>query len=180
MNLDQAPFIIAPVAKRMAELEGPKLGGFYANIIVNWLEGIPLTSVRTKAEFSKKLEDLISIIYSRVQFLLPWGLYATHELVQEECRRRSITSYNDEILSLAYLVDAGVPNFDALRLVNLEFERVDAARIAKAYSRLQNRDADIVGWLINESKSTILRIVRGSDNRRLDYDLDKILDSLVS
>jgi hypothetical protein len=178
VNLGQAPYIISPVATRMAELEGPKLGGLYSSVIVNWLEGIPLMSVKTKASFNKKLEELISIIYSRIQFLLPWGLYATHELVQEECRRRRITTYNDEILSLAYLVDSGVPNFDALRLVNLEFERVDATRLAKSYAQLRNRDTDIVGWLINESKSTIRDIVRGSDNRRLDYDLDKILDTI--
>lgn len=178
VNSMQAPYLIGPVAKRMAELEGPKLGGLYSSVIVNWLEGIPLTSVKTQADFSKRLEELISIIYSRVQFLLPWGLYATHALVQEECRRRNITTYNDEILSLAYLVDAGVPNFDALRLVNLEFERVDATRLAKYYLQLRDRDTDIIGWLISEAKSTILRVVRGSDNRRLDYDLDKLLDAI--
>lgn len=101
-----------------------------------------------------------------------------HELVQEECRRRNIVNYNDEILSLAYLVDAGVPNFDALRLVNLEFERVDATRIAKVYLQLRSRDTDIVGWLTNQTKLTIFDIVKGSDNRRLDYDLDSLLDRI--
>jgi hypothetical protein len=178
VNITQVPYIVGPVAARMAELEGPKLGGFYSNVIVNWLEGIPLTTVKSQSSFDKKLEDLISVIYSRIQYLLPWGLYAMHELVQEECRQRNITSYTDEILSLAYLVDSGVPNFDALRLVNLDFERVDATRLSKAYLSLHQRDTDILGWLINTDRNSIFSISRGSDNRRLDFDLNRLLDSL--
>lgn len=178
INVKKAPYIIGPVARLMAELEGPKLGGLYSSVALNWLEGIPLTILQSRSGLNNTLEELISVIYSRIQYLLPWGLYAMHELVQEECRRRNIVNYNDEILSLAYLVDAGVPNFDALRLVNLEFERVDATRIAKVYLQLRSRDTDIVGWLTNQTKLTIFDIVKGSDNRRLDYDLDSLLDRI--
>ncbi len=178
VNIDQVPFIVGPVAARMAELEGPKLGGFYSSVIVNWLEGVPLTTVKSQAKFNEKLENLISVIYSRIQYLLPWGLYAMHELVREECQQRNITSYTDEILSLAYLIDSGVPNFHALRLVNLDFERVDATRLSKAYLRLSPRSMDILGWLVSTDKNIIFSISRGGDNRRLDFDLNRLLDSL--
>src|SRR5262249_19168570 len=125
VNLEKAVYYLSPVAKRITEMEGTKLGGFLGAVIVNWLSGVPLTTVKLKSSFEKSLEDMISIIYSRVQFLLPWGLYATHKLVEEEASKRSINAYDGGLLAIAYLVDAGVPNFEALRLVNLDFERVD-------------------------------------------------------
>lgn len=32
---------------------------------------------------------------------------------------------------------------------------------------------DIIGWLITERKEIVQSCLRGSDNRRLDYDLDR-------
>ena len=74
------------------------------------------------------------MIYSRIQYLLPWGLYAFDRLVQEEAERREI-AYNNAIRSVAFLVDAGVPGFDALRLTHTDVERVDATRLAKRYKQ---------------------------------------------
>lgn len=181
VNLDNVVYVVGPVTKRMAELEGGKLGGFYTSVIVQWLAGLPLTKVKAQANVQNTLEELISVIYSRVQFLLPWGLYAMHELVLEECKRRGLSVYDEEILTLAYLIDAGVPNFDALRLVNLEFERVDATRLSKAYAMMKQRariDTDIIGWLITQSRSNLYRILRGSDNRPIDHDLPQLLDQI--
>ncbi|MEW6130743.1 MAG: DEAD/DEAH box helicase [Acidobacteriota bacterium] len=177
INFNQAKYIVGPVAKRMAELEGPKLGGLYTEVILQWLSGVPLVSVKSKAEYKDSLEELIKVIYSRIQYLLPWGLYAFHRLVEEELKRRNIFSYSDEILSLAYLVDAGVPNYDALRLVRLDMERVDATRLAKEYhKRKPYLDTDIIGWLLKEDLDSVLAFVRGSDNRRIDPDLIRLLN----
>ncbi|OBW63495.1 MAG: hypothetical protein A9183_07170 [Dehalococcoides mccartyi] len=181
INFDTVPYVVGPVAARMAELEGPKLGGFYSSVIVNWLSGFPLMTVKSLSNYQHTLEDLISVIYSRVQYLLPWGLYATHELLCQECRNRGLTSYNDEVLSLAYLVDAGVPNFDALRLIGLDFERVDASRLSKEYKQKKSHlGVDIIGWLATENRDVIVSCVRGTDNRRLDYDFFSLLEKLSS
>jgi len=143
------------------------------------LSGVPLNIVRTKAAFKDRLEELISVIYSRVQYLLPWGLYAFHRIIEAECQRRGIVDYNESILSIAYLVDAGVPNFDALRLVNLDFERVDATRLSLAFRRLRKQeDTDIIGWLMVEKKSTLYKILRGTDNRAIDFDFDNLIADL--
>jgi len=171
INLDRAQYVVGPVAARMAELEGPKLGGFYSNVIIHWLSGVPLSTYELSA-WDGRLENLISVIYSRIQYLLPWGLYAMDKIVEEEAKKRKIP-YNNDICSLAYLADAGVPDFDALRLVGLEIERVDATRLSNFYYRKGGltQGVDIVGWLINEKASAIENCVKGVDNRRLDYDL---------
>ncbi|HEV7377902.1 MAG TPA: hypothetical protein VGN95_24685 [Pyrinomonadaceae bacterium] len=181
VNLSQATYIVGPVAKRMTEQKGAALGGFYSEVILYWLAGVPFTVVRSRARNNfSRLEDLISVIYSRVQYLLPWGLYAMHRIVEEEATKRRIP-YNEEIRSLAYLADAGVPNFDALRLVALNLERVDATRLSSMYTRLDIREElnlDIVGWLIREKQEVIEQAVRGSDNRRIDYDLFALIEEL--
>jgi hypothetical protein len=61
LDLEQLRYVVAPVAARMAELEGPKLGGFYTDVIVNWLSGIPLSRVKTRAQYDDTMENLISI-----------------------------------------------------------------------------------------------------------------------
>ena len=171
-----APYCIGPVASRMAELEGTKLGGFLSDVIVSWLRGLPLLTVKLRANWRQSPEELISVIYSRIQYLLPWGLYAMHRIVLEEAKRRSIV-YNDEILKMAYLVDAGVPSFDALQLVNQNFERVDATRISNYYRRYR-KDTTIIKWVNAQSTDTIIGCVRGRDNRRLDSDLFLLLGKL--
>jgi hypothetical protein len=171
-----AQFYIGSVASRMAELEGTKLGGFLTDVIMSWLQGLPLLTVKLRAKWKKSPEKLIAVIYSRIQFLLPWGLYAMHRIVLEEAEKRSIV-YSDEILKIAYLVDAGVPSFDALQLVNHDFERVDATRIANNYRRYR-QDTTILEWVNAQSPNTIIGYVRGSDNRRLDSDLFTLLPKL--
>jgi superfamily II DNA/RNA helicase len=180
LNLNQCRYVVGPVAKRMAELEGPTLGGIYSEVIVNWLAGIPLETVRARSQsLGGRLEDLISVIYSRIQYLLPWGLYAMDSIVEEEAKRRHI-DYENEILSLAQLADAGVPSFDALRLVHLDFERVDATRLAYAYQRRGGLrlGVDVVGWLRRQPIAQIHQSLKGADNRRIDYDLPTLLENL--
>lgn len=176
INFDQAKYFIGPVAKHMAELEGPKLGGFLSEVILQWLSGAPFTLLRTNlsgALRTSSIEDLIALIYSRVQFLLPWGLYAADKLVETEAANRQIT-YLNELRSIAYLVDSGVSNFDAMRLVHMEFERTDAQRLSVAYRREGGLrlGIDVISWLKTKNTDVIKRLVRGSDNRRLDYDLE--------
>jgi len=181
LNFTQIPYIIGPVSKRIAELEGERLGGIYSEIITNWLSGVPLSVVRgTSKGFTGRLEDLISIIYSRIQFLLPWGLYATDSIIEEEAKKRNIP-YNNEVRKLSYLTDAGVPNFDSLRLVNLNFERVDATRLTKYYQQIGGQDrlgVDILGWISNEDPRTLATVIRGIDGRRTDYDLNSIIANI--
>lgn len=182
VNLNQSKFVIGPVAKRMSELEGPALGGLFSDVIIQWLSGISLTKItRKEDDWWKRLEDLISVIYSRIQFLLPWGLYAMDRIVDEEAKRRSIP-YNNEIGKLAYLADAGVPSFDALTLVNLDIERVDAARLASVFRKSggYSTGVDIVGWVLSLPVERAIAIVKGIDQRRIDHDFVKTLSALRS
>jgi hypothetical protein len=183
INLEQAKYVIGPIAKHMAELEGPKLGGFLSEVILLWLSGIPFASLRARLSGnlrSSTIEDLIALVYSRVQFLLPWGLYAADRLVEVEARRRKLT-YLNELRSVAYLVDSGVSSFDAVRLVHLDFERTDAERIAAAFRRAGGirLGVDVVQWLATKSMDEIRPIVRGPDNRRVDFDLENRLNVLA-
>jgi len=170
LNLDQAQYIIGPVAKRMSELEGPSLGGFLSDVIVHWLSGVTFTSIRAQSKFEKRLEDLIAVIYSRVQYLLPWGLWATDWLIEQESERRKI-NYDNQVKNLAYLADAGVPNFNALRLTQLSFERVDSTRLSFAYSKAGGLDTgvDCVGWVISQPPVALEIVIRGQDNRRIEH-----------
>ena len=181
-NLDQAKYVIGPVAKHMAELEGPKLGGFLSEVVLLWLSGVPFAALRanlTGTLRSNTIEDLIALVYSRIQFLLPWALYAADRLMESEAERRGIT-YLNELRSLAYLVDAGVSSFDAMRLVHFEFERTDAERLAAAYRAEGGlrTGVDIVPWLVTKPLDRIRAIVNGPDNRRLDYDLEERLSTI--
>jgi superfamily II DNA/RNA helicase len=179
LNLDQARYIVGPVAKRMAELEGPSLGGFLSDVIVRWLSGVPFTSIMAQTRFSRRLEDLIAVIYSRVQFLLPWGLWATDWLVANECARREI-GYDGSVKKMAYLADAGVPSFDALTLFHAELERVDATRLAAAYHRMGGggTGVDCLGWVLVQSRPVLERILRGVDERRIEYGFFESLEAL--
>ena len=185
VNISQARYIVGPVAKRMAELEGTKLGGFLSDTIMNWITGLPLAVIHEKVNSDnrksslKSLEDLINVIYSRVQFLLPWGLYAADSIIQAVAGEQDIP-YENEVRSLARLADAGVPNFDALRLVGLEFERVDATRLSFEYYRRGGTKlgVDIVSWLVNLPIEQSMRIIRGMDGRKIDYDFVGNIESL--
>jgi len=170
VNLDQARFVVGPVAKRMSELEGPALGGFLSDVILHWLSGVTFSSIRAMTDFSDRLEDLIAVIYSRVQYLLPWGLWATDWLIEKETAQRHI-NYNNEVKNLAYLADAGVPNFNALHLTHMRIERVDATRLSRAYSRAggDRTGVDVVGWVMNQSAEQLSRHLRGQDNRRMEH-----------
>ena len=177
INEDHIIFLLSPVAARMRELEGRKLGQFLTAIVQQWIYGVPFSGIR--CESAQRIEDLVSVVYSRIQYLLPWGLYAFDRLVQEESNRRRI-EYSNAIRSVAYLVDAGVPGFDALRLTNAGFERVDATRLAKKYkeSGRFSLGADVVGWLSGLSQTEISSIVMGSDRRRIDFDLARVVREL--
>jgi hypothetical protein len=180
INKRQLPYTLSPVLKRMSELEGNRLGAFYTDLVTEWCSGHPFSSIRRQPRYKEsKLEELIRIMYSRVQYMLPWGLYAADRFVEEEAARRSIP-YNNELRSFAYLVDAGVPDLSALRLTTYGFERTDAARLADAYRR--EHDAyelvDIVGWVRGCAREEIYAIVRGPDRRRLDFDLNDLLERI--
>lgn len=170
LNLGQAQYIVGPVAKRMSELDGPNLGGFLSDVIVKWVSGITFTSIRSESNFSKRLEDLISVIYSRVQFLLPWGLWATDALIAREAEKRGL-NYEGQVKKLAYLADAGVPNFDALGLFHSGFERVDATRLSLAYRHAGGvgLGVDCFGWINSQPQEALRRIVSGRDGRRLEH-----------
>jgi superfamily II DNA/RNA helicase len=185
INFTQARPLVAVVADRMSELEGTKLGALQTELIMQWLSGIPFNTVkrttwsgRRSGNVAKSLEDLISHLYSRVQFLLPWGLYALDKLVKAEAKLREL-EYNNQIGLIAYLVDAGVPCFDALRLTSVDMERVDATRLAHAFRDSGASGAtDIIGWLLVQPRRVIEKLLAGPDNRRLDYDLNKVLSQL--
>lgn len=177
----RAESVIRPLATRVAELEGRTLGGFLGDVIVQWLQGVAFARIR-RGEPQLRLrrrEDVISIAYSRVQYRLPWRLYAFDRLVDDACRRR--IPYAAELQSMAYLADAGVPDLAALWPVGLDFERVDATRVAAEYRRVgvaRARSSGIASWIVSERRDAIIRVVRGFDRRRLDFGLDRLMDGL--
>ena len=83
-------------------------------------------------------------------------------------------------MSLANLADAGVPGFDELRLVHLDFERTDATRISAEYHRQGGlkTGVNILGWVANTPRQEIEKLIQGRDRRRLDYDLENTLARL--
>ena len=177
INEGQIKYLVAPVASRMGELEGGKLGGFITAVVRQWILGVPFSRIRSERD--DRIEDLVAVVYSRIQYLLPWGLYAFDRLVREEAAKRGIF-YNNAIRSVAYLVDAGVPGFDALRLTRAEIERVDATRLAARYRQLGGLGLgiDVVGWLAGLPQDEIDRIISGQDNRRVDFDLQGLVGRL--
>lgn len=174
--------LLYPIAERMTEFEGMKLGGFTAYIASHWIEGHPLSTIRERSAHRGQPRDyssLIRIIYSRIQYLLPWALFGVSELLQYEARKRNIF-FGSGVKDLSILASEGVPNFDALTLVlNLNIERVDATRLASSYSR-QKQDTDIIGWFKGLSWPTIAGIVSGSDKRRIDPELKLIHEQLLN
>ena len=177
INESQIEYLVSPVAARMGELDGGKLGGFITALVRQWVLGVPFSHIRK--ERTQRVEDLVSVVYSRIQHLLPWGLYAFDRLVDEEAARRGVP-YNNAIRSVAYLVDAGVPGFDALRLTHAEVERVDAARLAARYKQLGGLrlGVNVVGWLAGLSPDDISTVVSGPDSRRVDFDLPGVIRRL--
>lgn len=175
INFNQIKFILGPVLARMAELEGQRLGGFYSELVIEWCRGKPFTDLR-RTEREDTLEKLIRLLYSRIQYILPWGLYAMDRFVVEEAEKRSI-DYGNEINLLAYLVDAGVPDLAALSLTRLDFERTDAARLSRAYfaSSEVSETTKIEHWLRVQPPERLTAIVRGRDHRSLDYDFRELI-----
>lgn len=158
-------FLIGPLAKNLLAFEGEALGGFTSFIARKWIEGIPLSNMRGEDEGD--FGALVSTVYGRIQYLLPWGLYGLSELVEYEARIRSI-AVGTGLRDLSVLAAEGVPNFDALQLLmTFGMERVDAARLSTRY-KSRRRDADISSWFRATSWAEIERTVRGSDSRRID------------
>ncbi|MCA1549696.1 DEAD/DEAH box helicase [Bradyrhizobium sp. BRP19] len=167
-NFERLGYLIGPVAKHLIAFEGAALGGAIAFLAEKWIRGIPLSNFQSErgASFGR----MVSNVYGRMQYLLPWGLFGMHELLQYEARLRSIT-VGDGLSALSVLAAEGVSNFNALQLVlDLGMERVDATRLAERYKR-EKVLADISDWFVSKNWSEIERVVRGADNRRVDPSL---------
>jgi hypothetical protein len=167
-NFERLGFLIGPVAKHLIAFEGSALGGAIAFLAEKWIRGIPLASFQVDrgASFGR----MVSNVYGRMQYLLPWGLFGMHELLQYEAKLRSIP-VGDGLSALSVLAAEGVSNFDALKLVlDLGIERVDATRLAERYKR-ERVPVDISEWLVGTAWSEVERIVRGPDARRVDPSL---------
>jgi DEAD/DEAH box helicase len=176
---ERARYVLNAVLYRMTEFDGSGLGAFYLDAVIDWCRGIPFSTIRNPT--NRRLEDLISVMYSRIEYLLPWGLWAVDRFLQEEAQERGLT-YGHEIAQLAYLADAGVPNFDALRLVHQKFERTDATRLSHAFhGDSQARETtDVFGWLRGQEPERLRGIVRGRDRRAIDYDFGALLGDIKS
>jgi hypothetical protein len=164
-NFERLGFLIGPVAKHLIAFEGGALGGAIAFLAEKWIRGIPLADFQTErgASFGR----MVGNVYGRMQYLLPWGLFGMHELLQYEAKIRSI-AVGEGLSALSVLAAEGVPNFDAIKLViDLGIERVDATRLAERYRR-EKVAADISAWFLAKSWPEIDRIVRGADARRID------------
>lgn len=179
-KFDTLGYLLGPVSKFMSEFEGDKLGGVTSFVSCVWVEGQPLTSIRDRQQ-NKNLGELVRIIYSKVQYLLPWALYGVAELLSYEAKRRRI-KVQGGVRDLSVLAAEGVPNFDALQLVmGLGMERVDATRIAAAYGTSnggKRRTTDILGFFKGLEAKDLFRIVRGNDRRRIDPDIYGIWQKL--
>lgn len=165
-------YFFSAVMARMAEPEGGRLGGgFMANLVVEWCRGIPFAGFGTRTR-SGSLEELINLMYTRIQYMLPWALYAVDQFMSEECAHRGKV-YEGQVHLMAYLVDAGVPDFGALRLTHAGLERADATRLSRAHQSDPEARAttNVLAWVAGQEDSLLRTIVRGADNRRLDYDL---------
>ncbi|WP_213878586.1 DEAD/DEAH box helicase [Pseudomonas sp. dw_358] len=172
-KFDALSYLLGPVSKFMSEFEGDKLGGVTSFVSCIWVEGQPLTSIRDR-QTNKNLGELVRMIYSKVQYLLPWALYGVAELLSYEAKRRGI-KVQGGVRDLSVLAAEGVPNFNALQLVmGLGVERVDATRIAAAYGAPnwgKRRTTDIIGFFKGLDMKELFRIVRGNDRRRIDPDI---------
>ena len=63
----QIDYLLSPVAARMGELEGGKLGGFFTALVHQWILGVSFS--RIPREGPQRVEDLVAVIYSRIQYL---------------------------------------------------------------------------------------------------------------
>lgn len=178
INLGALKYIVGPVLKRMAELEGRKLSGIYTDLVTEWCRGKPFARLPLVARLSSR-EKLISFMYSQISYTLPWGLWASDRFVAEEAAARHIP-YDHEVRSVAQLVDKGVPDYAALVLTNQGFERTDAARLSDAYfaDRQAVKQTDIVRWMRVQPRPKLLNIVQGPDRRRLDHDFGRLMKAL--
>lgn len=178
LNNREARFAIEAVCGRMTELEGRRLIELYSSIAMDWIQGKPIHLLR-KLTSTPKIEDLVRIVYSKVQFLLPWGLYALDEFIHSESQKRGII-YSHEVRNLAYFCDSGVSNFNALRISNLGFERVDAMRLASALGRgIRGSDSnELINRIIKTETGRLTEIVQGPERRRLDYDFIPLINKL--
>jgi hypothetical protein len=165
-------YFFSAIMARMAEPEGSRLGGgFYADLVVEWCSGIPFSGF-TGSVSGGRLEDLINLMYTRIQYMLPWALYAVDRFFEQEAVERGHT-YDGQVRQIAYLADAGVPDFSALRLSHAGFERADATRLSRAHAadREASATTDVLTWVAAQENDKLVAIVRGTDRRRLDFDL---------
>lgn len=179
IRFDPLRYLLSPVLARMAELEGPRLGALYTELVIDWCMGKPFSAIPPLRKH-KRLEDLINLMYTKIQFLLPWGLYAFDRFVEEEAAQRG-AAYHNEVRDLAYLVDAGVPDVPALILVTAHgFERTDATRLSRGYyaDREARETANVMGWIAAQPNEVLAGVVRGVDNRRIDYDFFTLVERL--
>lgn len=167
-NPNNLGYLIGPVTKSLIAFEGEALGGSVSYVAQKWISGIPLSSFQLDrgASFGR----LINNVYGKMQYLLPWGLFGVHELIQYVAAERGIL-VADGVNNLSVLAAEGVPDFDALNLVlKLGIERVDATRLSKRYNR-KDPSSDITQWFAHLSWPEVERAVRGQDQRRIDPSL---------
>jgi len=164
-DFSQLGYLVGPLAKFLIAFEGEALGGAIAFLAEKWVKGIPLSSFQQERDAS--FGRMISNVYGRMQYLLPWGLFGMHELLQYEAQRRTML-VSDGVSALSVLAAEGVPNFDALNLVlTLGIERVDATRLSERYARAR-ASADVTTWFSSLSWHEVERTVKGQEQRRLD------------
>jgi DEAD/DEAH box helicase/Helicase conserved C-terminal domain len=167
-NFDHLGFLVGPLAKHLIAFEGEALGGAVGFLADKWIRGIPLAGFQEARGTS--FGRMISNVYGRMQYLLPWGLFGLDELIQFVARERGIL-VGDGVGALSALAAEGVPNFDALTLVlTFGIERVDAARLSDRFRR-DRRSTDIIDWFRSSVWSEIERVVKGAEQRRLDPSL---------
>jgi len=171
---DQLKWLLYPVAENMIEFEGNKLGGFTSYIAENWIKGYSITEIKKSSGKDNRKEyeysRLVDIIYSRIQYLLPWALYGVSDLLNYEASKRGI-NLGTGVRDLSILSSEGVPNFNALTLcMHMDVERVDATRLSEVFIS-QGKGKDILIWFKQLRWYEIEKIVKGNDSRRIDPDL---------
>jgi len=165
-DASRVSYLIGPLAKHLLAFDGETLGGAYGYLADKWIAGMPLSKFR--AERDSTFGRMIAKIYGRMQYLLPWGLFGMHELLQYEGKQRRL-AIGDGVSALSVLAAEGVPNFDALTLtLSLGVERADATRLSEAFRPLRLKTTPITDWLAALPWSRAEEIVRGADRRRVD------------
>ncbi|WP_084636106.1 DEAD/DEAH box helicase [Burkholderia metallica] len=165
INVSNVSYLIGPVAKHLLAFDGEALGGMYSYLAEKWIAGMPLSKFEVQRG---TFGELIARIYGRMQYLLPWGLFGMHELLQYEAKLRGLV-VGDGVSALSVLAAEGVPNFDALTLsLSLGIERADATRLSQAYKPFRTKAMPIQDWLAALPWTRAEGIVRGRDQRRVD------------